>query len=308
MKEAGGTVFSPRRVLVLVNPKSGLFWSFEPIRRALDRYWDVPGVDLLYQFSQSAEDGTAKARRAAEQGTDTVLVVGGDGTISTVGRALIGTGVALGAVPAGSGNGFARHFGIPLAGDRAVRALASATVQTIDVGVIGESPFLVTCSMAWDAALVQYFEKMPGRGILPYVFAGVQGFFEYEPQEMQVVLDSGERLDFPDPLVFTIANLTQYGGGAKIAPQASPDDGYLELVVAMRRDLPRLLGNLARVFDGSLNLIPEVISRRFQSLEVRRAQPARIQIDGEMRDAPAEVTVRAVPGALKVLVPRAGEP
>jgi YegS/Rv2252/BmrU family lipid kinase len=296
-----------RRVRVLANPKSGVRWSLDSLRRAFDRHWDREGTDLSYQFCQSIADGVAKARRAVGDGVDTVIVVGGDGTVSTVGRVLLNTDVSLGVVPAGSGNGFARHFGIPLAPRDAVEALARASTKRIDVGVVNGLPFLVTCSMAWDAALVQAFDRMPVRGILPYVFAGVQEFFEYEAQEFRARADGGPERIFPDPLVFTVANLTQYGGGARIAPDAREDDGELELVAARRQDIAVLVANVARFFDGTVTRIPQVVSQRFKRLQVRRAAPAPIQVDGELVAASADVEVAVVPGALKVLAPSGRE-
>jgi diacylglycerol kinase (ATP) len=292
-----------RRIVVLVNPHSGTTWSFGALRKAVDRWWEQPGTDVKYQFTQSAEDGAAKARRCVEEGVSAVLAVGGDGTVSSIGRALVGTPVALGAIPVGSGNGFARHFGIPLSAGRAVQALATATVQPVDVGIVNDRPFLVTCSMAWDASIVRSFEKMPVRGFVPYLFAGAQELIGYRPQPLDVILDAGAPLHFADPLVFTVANLTQFGGGARIAPQARHDDGLLQLVVALRQDGPKLLANLLRLFDGSIQQIPEVQFRSFRTMRVRRAHAAPIQIDGELVDAPPDVEFSVKPGALNVLVP-----
>jgi len=154
-----------RNVLVMVNRKAGVYDAFGFIRRALDRYWDVGDVNLIYQFCQNKSDGIAKAERAAKQNFDTILVVGGDGTVNTVGQVLIGTNTSLGVIPCGSGNGFARHFGIPLKPEKAVRILATADVKHIDVGVVNKKPFFVTCSMAWDASLVRSFQESPLRGI-----------------------------------------------------------------------------------------------------------------------------------------------
>jgi len=292
-----------RKIRVIVNPKSGLRWSFDAMRKALDQAWDVSGNDLVYQFCQCADDGFFKAKRAVEEGVDTILVAGGDGTINTVGKALIGTSVALGVIPAGSGNGFARHFGIPLVPAKAVDVLAKASVKKIDVGVVNDRPFFVTCSMAWDAAIAKGFARSRMRGVLPYIFAGVNEFLEYQPQDMHVQVDGKENIDLQRALVFTIANMTQYGGGAKIAPQAQPDDGYLELVAALHQDVPRLFGNLGKLFDGSLHELPEVLTKRFKELVVTRAKPSQIQIDGDLVDAPERIYVKVVPSALNVLVP-----
>lgn len=294
---------NPKRVWILVNPRSGLRWSFDRMRRAVDRVWDVPGNEVCYQFCQSVEDGVAKAQRAVERGVDIVLVVGGDGTVNTIGRAFIGTDVALGIVPVGSGNGFARHFEIPLLPEHAVEALADATVTSIDVGVVGTRPFLVTCSMAWEAAIAETFAKSPVRGFLPYIFAGMQELLDYVPQDFTVILDGAREVTFRKPMLFTVANLSQYGGGAKIAPDARADDGHLELVVALRQDIARLIGNIGRLFNGSLSRLPQVKTHRFRTLTVRRATPAPIQVDGELQDAPTEVEIHVHPASLKVLVP-----
>lgn len=298
-----GAETAVRKVLVLINPKSGLPRTFTSMRQAFDRYWELDGIELSYQFTQSKADGIRKAQLAVERGVDTLIVSGGDGTVSTISRVLVGTDTVLGVIPSGSGNGFARHFGIPLSAPRAVEALARATVKPIDVGVVNGMPFFVTCSMAWDAAIVRSFEKSPLRGILPYVFAGVQEFFEYRPQDMSVQLADGEALEFRLPVLFTIANLTQYGGGAMIAPHAKEDDGKLELVVGLQRDFALILANLPRLFDGSMARIPRIITRSSESMTIRRAKPVPIQVDGEVVDAPETIEISVKPGALKVLVP-----
>jgi diacylglycerol kinase (ATP) len=296
-----------RRVLVLVNPRSGLRWSFDRLRRAIDANWDTDGRELYYQFCQGIEDAECKARRAVDTGADAIFVVGGDGTVNTIGRALIGTSVALGIVPAGSGNGFARHFGIPLSPERAVSALADASEVSIDVGIVNDMPFLVTCSMAWEAALTEAFSRSPVRGIVPYVFAGMQGLIEYTPQDLKVSLDGGDEMVIKRPMIFTVANLSQYGGGAKIAPAADAGDGYLELVVALQQDIALLIANIGRLFDGSLSRLPQVTTHRFQMLTVSRARAAPIQVDGELVQAPREITAHVRPACLKVIVPNRPE-
>jgi YegS/Rv2252/BmrU family lipid kinase len=295
-----------RKVRLLINCASGVGWSFPALRRAVEEFWEAPDTDVGYQFSLSKEDGMLKAARAVQDGVDIVLVVGGDGTVNTVGQVLIGSGVALGVVPVGSGNGFARHFGIPLSPPLAIRALAHASKETIDVGVANDKPFFVTCSMAWDASLVRQFEKWPFRGIIPYLFSAVQEYFEYQPQPMIVRFDNGEEVAYMDPLIFTLANMTQYGGGAIIAPRARPDDGCLELVVVLRRDVPRLMKDIGRLFSGSVDKLPNVESRSCRMLSVRRQTATSIQIDGELVDAPAELHISVLPKALTVLVPQNG--
>jgi len=296
-----------QRVLVLINPRSGLQDAFASVQEAFEQHWERRGAEVFYQFSNSKADGEHKARRAVEAGVDAVVVAGGDGTVNSIGRVLAGTAVTLGVIPTGSGNGFARHFGVPMDVGEAVAALAEAAPVAIDVGRVDGQPFFVTCGMAWDAAIVRSFERYPIRGVLPYILAGVQEFFEYTPQDIDVRIDDGPFVRYVKPIVFTVANLTQYGGGARIAPSADGRDGMLELVVGLKRDAPRLLANLARLFDGTIDRIGALETIPFRSLEVRRATATAIQIDGELVEAPAAFHVGVDPAALRVLVPAGGD-
>lgn len=295
--------FQARKVRIIINPKSGLGRSPGSLINVIEKNWQDASANIAYQVSRSVEDGKAKALEAIRDRVDDVIVVGGDGMVNTIGGVLLGSEVALGVIPAGSGNGFARHFGIPLNPAAAVQALSTSRELHIDVGVANDRPFFVTCGMAADAELVKHFEKSPVRGILPYVLATAYEIFDYEPQSFRVVLDEQEELTFDNVLVFTVANLTQFGGGARIAPKACPDDGFLEMVVVKRQDVAGLLEGVPRLFGGTLDQLPGVITRRFQRLDVIRRHDSAIQVDGEVLEAPSQVTVRVRRTALKVMVP-----
>ncbi len=290
-----------RKVRVLLNPRSGTRFSWRRLHEALAPHWDRPGIDLTYQVSRSPEDGKAKVRRAVSEGVDTLLVAGGDGMINTLGAELVGTSVALGVIPAGSGNGFARHFGIPLDWPEAAEFLAQSERRPIDVGVVNDRYFFVTCGMAWDAALVKVFDRSPVRGLVPYFISGASGLLEYEHQPFRVTFDDGETVVYEDPTLFTVANLTQYGGGAVIAPNAREDDGELELVVILRRDAPAALARLPRLFDGTVTEMAEVKTRSCRSLSVHREKPAPLHVDGELLESVRDVHVTLRPRALTVL-------
>ncbi len=154
---AGDTMSGLRKIRLLVNPRSGLRVGGSAMLRHAQEVWDGEGRELTIQFSRSAEDGKAKALRAIEEGADTILVAGGDGMVNSIGSALVGTHVALGVIPTGSGNGFARHFEIPLQPRAAAEALLHGRRTHVDVGVANGRPFFVTCSMAWDAAIARTF-------------------------------------------------------------------------------------------------------------------------------------------------------
>ncbi len=290
-----------RQVLVLINPKSGTGGPYRYIY-AIEKVWDTPEHDVSFQFSQSAQDGMDKVRRAVDRGTDTVLVVGGDGMVNTIGSVLVGTSARLGVIPSGSGNGFARHFDIPLQPGAAAEALLNGETKAIDVGKVNDHFFFVTCSMAWDGALVETFEKYPFRGLTPYILAGAAQFFEYKPQPFVANID-GEEIVFKQPLIFTVANLSQFGSDMIVAPDAKADSGVLELVAVEKKDMPILLSQIHRIIDKTVFRSPHVINRHFRSMTVQRKTNSPIQIDGEIICGDAFVKVEVLPGALNVITP-----
>ena len=297
-----------RKVRVLVNPKSGLGVPFDSLWTLIEKSWGAGDADVTYQFSNDVADGRRKAELAVRDGADAILVAGGDGMVNSIGGVLVGTPTARGVIPTGSGNGFARHFGIPLDIPGAIHALARAKRRPIDVGTANGHPFFITCSLAWDAAIARRFESFPFRGIAPYVFAAAAELVTYKAQAIHAALDGGPAQSFPNPILFTVANLTQYGGGAQIAPKARPDDGLMEMVVVLRPDLPLLLVNIARLFNGTIDQLPQVTTRRFRTLDLHRPKATPVQLDGELVEAGRDIQIRLLPKALTVLVPPAAAP
>lgn len=291
-----------KQVLVLINPKSGVGGPYRYIT-AIQDAWDNDEHDVYYQFSQSAEDGASKVRRAIAFGIDVVLVVGGDGMVNTIGCELVGTDVALGVIPAGSGNGFARHFKIPLQPVQAAEALLNGKIIPIDVGKANGRLFFVTCSLAWDGALVESFEKYPFRGLVPYVLAGAQQLLEYKAQPFHVTLDN-ETLNLKHPLIFTVANLSQFGSDFLVAPDAKADNGKLELVAIERNNMPLVLAQVHRFIEKTFHQHPLVVNRHFKTMTVRRDNNSPIQVDGEIFNTDHEVKIEVIPSALNVVVPQ----
>ncbi len=292
-----------KRILVLVNAQSGSGNPYQSIR-VIEKVWEGNGRNLLFQFSQSPDDGREKVRSALRNGVDAVLVVGGDGMINSIGSELVHQSIPIGVIPAGSGNGFARHFKIPLQPEPAARALLDGKVLPIDAGCVNNRPFFVTCSLAWEGRLVEAFEKFPFRGLVPYIIAGTQQLIEYKPQPFQVEVD-GEPFHMQEPLVFTVANLSQFGGGFSVAPDATADSGDLELVAIERRNMPRLLGQVQQLVEKTFHQNTRLVTNRhFKTMRVQREKTTPLQLDGELFNTTAEVQVEVLPGALHALIPK----
>jgi diacylglycerol kinase (ATP) len=153
-------------VRVLVNPKSGLGFSFDSFWGIVEEQFGPFGADVSYQFSRDVADGRRKAEGAVRDGVDALIVVGGDGMVNSIGSALVGTPVALESCPpaAATASPAIRHSARPA---RRRPGLARSRRRAIDVGAANGRPFFVTCSLAWDAAIVRGFEAFPSAASCP---------------------------------------------------------------------------------------------------------------------------------------------
>ena len=293
-----------RKVRVFYNRRSGPGVSrFDRVERAVSAAWAGAADDLAWYFPQSREASKAMVAESLRDGADLVLVCGGDGTVSSIGLELLGTGVPMGVLQMGSGNGLARHFGEDMDPAAAAAQLASGTVRDMDVGFVNGRPFLVSASFAWDAALVEAYDRLPMRGVASYVLAGAASLVEYRAQPFEIVVDGAEKIEIPDPLLCTVGNLSGWGGGAKIDDGADADDGLLELVAGRRRDGAHFLGDIAEVFSGGSRNLPRVVYRRFSTLSIRRAEPAPVQLDGELADCGRDLEISVGRRKMRVLAP-----
>lgn len=255
-------------------------------------------------MTESAGDATRLAEDGVASGCDAVVAVGGDGTLNEVGRALIGTGVPMGVIPTGSGNALARALGISLDRRIACKQLSAGRVRSIDVGRFGCETFLSTAGAGLDAVVCRRFNHRSGRrGILPYIRHSVGGFLSYKAEPVRIYLDGSEEGIEIRPTLLTVANTPTFGYGATIAPGASPDDGFLDVVVVEGMTVFRAASNAHRLFNGTFDRAPGVTMYRVKHLRIEREEPGVIQVDGETREGGATLDVSVVPGGLQVIVP-----
>ncbi len=228
---------------------------------------------------------------------DVIFAVGGDGTVHEVAKRLIGRSQALGIIPVGSGNGLARHLGLPINARRALRACGSERVETIDTATVNGIPFIGTMGIGFDAWIAEAFATRGARGLRTYVRVGLGGLFKYAPETYEMEID-GERMQ-QRALLIAIANASQYGNNARIAPVASLQDGLLDVVIVERASLAAA----ARLFTGSLQHARGVTMHRGRHIEIRRPAAGPAHLDGEPVTLPQTLTIDIVPRSLRILLP-----
>lgn len=230
---------------------------------------------------------------------EAVVAVGGDGTVREVGIGLLGTDALLGIVPIGSGNGLARHLGIPLQPRLAVSALPRLMRGRMDVGWANGDPFFMVFGAGFDADVAFRFAAQEGRGFGNYLKAGTAAFDNRGSFAVKVELD-GKTYE-RDLLMLTAANASQFGNNALIAPEASVADGRLNLTLVGNVGLLEALEVVGGLFSHNLMRLPGVEKFAFGKATITTEQAVPYHLDGEPMNMASRFELYIEPSALGVL-------
>lgn len=222
------------------------------------------------------------SKRSAEQGVETVVAVGGDGTAFETAVGLMGSDTALGIIPAGTGNDFVKALRTPVKWQEALDAILVTPARPVDVGTMNDTYFLNECGAGFDVMVLDYALKAKKlvRGLLPYLYGVVRAIFAYKPFPMRIVLDDETVLDGTF-LVCSIANGRFIGGGIPISPEAEVADGYFDVVVLDSVPRHSLFKYLPGLMGGKILSFP--ITKHYRCKKCSLSSPnMRLNIDGEI--------------------------
>lgn len=248
-------------------------------------------------FTTHPGHATELAKAAVERGVNRVLAIGGDGTINETAQALRRSATALGIVPIGSGNGLARHLGLPLNPLKAIERALNGRPVVIDSGEINEYPFFCTAGLGFEAYVAHAFARQAVRGLPTYIRTAFRAFWAYKP--LAYTINGQERTLFS----LTFANAGQFGNNAWMAPTANIADGRLEQCEI--RPFPAQAAGLLtwRLFNKTLNQSPYWHGQSLTQATVQADGPLLIHADGEPLQLPdGRADVRILPGSLLVLL------
>lgn len=167
-----------QRIMLVINPISGT-GTKRGVAGNAERELGSRGFDVDVRITSGRGDATRMAREAADAGYYGVLACGGDGTVNETARALCGSQTALGILPAGSGNGLARHIGIPVDVDMALDIVTKNNIIPVDYGSVNGNPFFCTFGMGFDAAVSHRFARQGRRGLLSYIKSAVSEYVQF---------------------------------------------------------------------------------------------------------------------------------
>lgn len=290
-----------RNIAFIINPISGTQQK-RRIPKLIDKLLDKNKWKWDIVFTEYKGHGTELAAQYAAMGFDAVVAVGGDGTVNEVASGLRDTQTALGILPIGSGNGFARHLGLPLRTPSAIELLNNCEAISCDYGMANDKPFFATCGVGFDAYIADEFQKAGTRGITTYVEKIVREVFTYSPERYQL---RGEDIELDtNAFLITFANCNQWGNAAQIAPKASIQDGQMDIALISKMPMIVAPAFALRLFTKSVSDSFYINTLKTKEVVLTREGSTPFHIDGDPVEMPAEITIRIVEDGLRILAPK----
>ena len=292
-----------KNIAFIINPVSGSKETQNAKRKlpklimqTLDAAQWLPNI----VFTEHAGHATELANQYARMGFDAVVAVGGDGTVNEVARGLKGTHTALGIIPMGSGNGFARHLNISIKPQKALEMINHSEPILVDYGLANGRLFVSTCGTGFDALIADHFAGSNKRGFSTYLRNIIKDVFSYHPQTYHIVGDGWEVTH--KAFLITFANANQWGYEAMIAPKASIQDGKMDIMMMSSNAILGGASLALRLFAGSIDDSHFMDTIRAKDVTLIREEAAPFHIDGDPVEMEKDIHIQIVEDGLHVLV------
>jgi diacylglycerol kinase (ATP) len=287
-----------RKIRFIINPKSGVHQKNDIPGMIADNL-DLSKFDYDIVHTEYRKHAKSLTNEAVNEGYDIVCAVGGDGSVHEVGTTLIGTKTCLAIIPAGSGNGLARHLSIPLELEKAIYAINEGVIIHMDTVLANDKPFLNVGGYGFDALIAEKFATHHKRGFWGYSQLISKEFFKYKARTFKIEVNGTAREE--RLLLCTVANASEFGNGCCISPNSSVTDGKLELCLMKPFHQSRSLSVLYKLFKRKND------SCRYS--EIIPFEKARIELtenkshyDGEPFDVRSVINIEIIPKSLSILV------
>lgn len=238
-----------------------------------------------------------------EDGYNTVVACGGDGTIMEVGRSLMNSTQTLGIISLGSGNGIARHFGIPTSINKALKILVKNKTQKMDVGQVNDHLFFGNIGLGIEANFIKHYQRERIHGIKGYFMAAIKALRTYKYPNLSYTID-GETKNV-HPLVFMLSNTNEQGYGFSLTPSAKTDDGMLNLSIVGRQ-------TSWRIFTFSIEMLlfkrplrkKMIVNQLVNEIKITSPFPVQFELDGEYFSlSKKEAHIRVLTKAIDIVTP-----
>lgn len=267
------------KTVVIVNPISGV-GKQKKIETLLRENLNQDLFDYTVRYTEHIHHGTDIAREAVDQGCDCVVAVGGDGSVNDVAQGLKDTGVTMGIIPCGSGNGLARGLKIPLTPASAIKLLNQRNEHLIDSIVINDKYISVNAAgVGFDAYIARLMKAAKTRGFAAYTNLILREYASYKNNTYCLTID-GRTIE-RSAWFIAVANGRQFGYNLSVAPKANLSDGLIDISIIDKIPLDHILITVPMAFMNLLDHSQHVETFRANDILIEGNVHKWVNIDGE---------------------------
>lgn len=289
-----------KKVLFIINKFSGGGFSSSLEGRIIDACAQAK-IECSIEFTQARGHATELARQAsAEKQFQVVFAVGGDGTVNEVAQGLVHTSTVMGILPKGSGNGLARHLGIPMDFKKSLALIQSNRTIAMDTFLVNGMLSVNVSGVGFDGHIAGLFGKDGKRGFIGYSKLVMKEFSSFPEFAIEVELD-GKKIN-RESFIVALANSSQFGNNARVAPQASVTDQLIDVSFIRKIPIHQALGFGYSMFTGGLHKSRLVDIVQAKHVRLQFQKPMAFHIDGEAHAAAQSYEVKIQPASLQMAV------
>lgn len=290
-----------QRTKIIFNPKARYGEAAACLPR-LEALLKAANINYEVSLTSREGDGARMAADAVAKGFRIVVAVGGDGVASDVAGALVGSDVIFGLIPTGSGDDFAKSLLMSRDLEKAVEAIKQCRTKSIDAGLVNGRYYFNSLGLGLDGEVIVEKRRLTGlRDLRLYFTATLKALSRYRGQRMS--LDFGQGRIWFQALLVEIMNGRSVGGGYLLTPDASIDDGLLDICLIHQLSWPEFFLHVPKSFRGKHTHLKQVVMGKTTKVVVESESPISVQVDGELWPrAEKRYEVSVVPKAVAAIV------
>lgn len=288
------------KIVFIVNPVSGSGRQ-KRIGKYVDMYLDKSRYRAEIFFTEAKGHAVGLAKEAVRGGAVVVVAVGGDGTVNEVGQGVVGSEAALAIIPTGSGNGLARHLGIPMNFRKAIQVINSGKRKPIDSATLNGAFFINMAGVGFDAYVARKFDLAEKRGFLSYFSISTSSYRKYRPKKYKIRIDGN--LFKRRALMVSFANSSQFGNNTTIAPKALLDDGLIDVCILRKLPFWKIALLSPLVFTRKFDKTPYLEIIQGKEVVVERKKGKYVHLDGESGKENKTFSIQVHSLSLHIVVP-----
>lgn len=291
------------KILFIINPIAGK-GKAEEVIPIINEVMEKSKKKYKIVKTKKPKDAINISISGIKEGFSTIVAIGGDGTINEVasGLVMLGKGT-LGIIPAGTGNDLARTLNIPFNPREALNVILNNKISAIDIGFANEKFFINLASVGFDSEIVKNTEaiKKVIKGKFAYTIGLLKTLLTYKGKKLKIKIDNKELER--DILLLAVGNGKYYGGGMKICPMASMDDGLFHVCIIKNISKLKLFFLFPLVFKGKhLKFKKYVEIHKTKNVEIISLDRAYLNVDGEIYDFKVNSKFSILKRGLNVIV------